>query len=169
MELYARGGASELANLRASNIGYVVQTGALLPFLTVLGNIRLALELAKDKDDGQVAWLLTHLGLDGLEDSYPASLSIGQRQRTAIARSLAHRPPIVLADEPTAALDPDNKTRVIDMLTELASKMGATVIVATHEHELLTRADTRRLHVETELTQDDGIDHVHAEVTGELV
>ncbi|MEM0990187.1 MAG: ATP-binding cassette domain-containing protein [Pseudomonadota bacterium] len=160
--VYASGNARLLARLRAMAVGYVVQTGALLPFLTMAQNIRLPLRLTGRADGGQTAHLIQTLGLSGLEGAYPAALSIGQRQRTAIARSLVHRPPLILADEPTAALDPANKAVVIDLLVELAQTQGATVIVATHERDLLDRPGVRHLHVSTELGQTDGLDHVHA-------
>lgn len=159
--LYAKGDGRQMASLRAAAIGYVVQTGALLPFLTLGQNIRLPLKLTGRADDGHAAHLIDVLGLEGLDDAYPAQLSIGQRQRTAIARSLVHRPPLVLADEPTAALDPLNKTKVIELLADLAHELGSTVIIATHDRELMDRPGVRRLHVTTALDQSEGIDHVH--------
>ncbi|MEM7744274.1 MAG: ATP-binding cassette domain-containing protein [Pseudomonadota bacterium] len=163
--LHAARDGRAMARLRAAAIGYVVQTGALLPFLTLAQNIRLPLKLSGQRDDGQAAHLIAELGLDGLEDAYPAQLSIGQRQRTAIARSLVHRPQLVLADEPTAALDPLNKTKVISLLADLAHELGSTVIIATHDRDLMDRPGIRRLHVTTALDQADGIDHVHGIVS----
>lgn len=97
------------------------------------------------------------LGLSRLLKRYPAALSVGERQRVAIARALAHRPSIVLADEPTAALDPLNADRVMDLLLALAAEQGVTLIVASHDWARMERYGLRRITPELAWTsQPDG-------------
>nr|VFJ56689.1 MAG: putative ABC transport system ATP-binding protein [Candidatus Kentron sp. DK] len=124
---------NHFARLRRQYIGYVLQTGGLIPFLTVRGNLRAPRRLAglENIDAGDA--LARHLGLGDHLDKYPAELSVGERQRAAIARALAHEPAIIIADEPTAALDPENSDRVMAALTELAENQSVTLLVASHD------------------------------------
>ena len=91
--------------LRARCFGYVQQIGGLLGFLSVRQNIALSLDILGVAEDGRIGALAEALGIAALLDAYPNDLSVGQRQRVAIARALVHEPALVLADEPTAALD----------------------------------------------------------------
>lgn len=138
-----------LAALRARRIGFVLQTGGLVPFLTVAENVALPLRLAGREDNGDCAALLDALGLAKLSKAWPAELSVGQRQRAAVARALVHRPALLLADEPTAALDPDAKMRTIELILDLAARFGAAVLVATHERAVFADRPVRRLRIET--------------------
>ncbi|MEM7423240.1 MAG: ATP-binding cassette domain-containing protein [Pseudomonadota bacterium] len=147
--LYRAGDAGALAALRGRTIGFVVQTGALIPFLTVAQNVTLPSRIG-GQPEPPIGWLLAALDLEKLSGAYPSALSIGQRQRTAIARALAGRPSIVLADEPTAALDPDNKGRVVSLLLSLAAEIRATVLIATHEAKLVQTSGLRRLRLQME-------------------
>jgi ABC-type lipoprotein export system ATPase subunit len=129
--------ADRLASLRSRHIGYVLQYGGLLPYLSVRRNVELPLELLGLPLDDVALRLAARLGIAQQLDRRPAELSVGQRQRVAIARALAHAPPIVIADEPTAAIDPLNAERIVALLAELTSELGVTLIVATHAHDLM--------------------------------
>lgn len=128
-----RAGDEALGPLRRAHVGYVLQTGGLLPFLTVRANIRLPLALNGLRDRGRSKELAERLGITRQLDKLPADLSVGQRQRAAIARALVHRPALVIADEPTAALDGDTANAVFALLREETRTAGATLLVATHD------------------------------------
>ena len=132
--------ADALGELRSRHIGYVLQHGGLLPYLTVRANIELPRRLLELPLDGRAAALAAELGIEAQLDKWPAALSVGQRQRAAIARALAHEPAIVIADEPTAAVDPLNAERIVELLGELTKALGVTLIVATHAQELARHA-----------------------------
>ena len=131
--LWAQNDRNGLGNLRKGNIGYVLQRGRLLPFLTVRENIALPCLLLGQPADSSVACLAKFLGITKQLAKSPGSLSVGERQRVAIARALVHEPAVVIADEPTAALDPINAKRIMALLMELAEKKGITVIIASHD------------------------------------
>ena len=128
-------GERERAAFRRENVGYVYQNDNLLPFLTVEENLAFQLALTSDDraDPPDAARLLARLGLAALAHRVPDQLSGGQRQRVAIARAVVHRPKLLLADEPTGALDPRNAAVVIDLLLEVGQDLGATLVVATHD------------------------------------
>jgi putative ABC transport system ATP-binding protein len=130
-------GSDELTELRCRHIGYVLQHGGLLPYLTVRKNIELPRELLGLSVDNVAADLAAKLGIEQQLDKLPSTLSVGQRQRAAIARALAHEPPIVIADEPTAAIDPLNASRIMAMLVELVEELGVTLILATHAQDVV--------------------------------
>lgn len=125
---------------RARRIGYVLQTGGLLASLSVAENIRLSRRLLGLPGWGPAAAIADRLGLKRLLHRRPAQISIGERQRVAVARALAHDPAIVLADEPTAALDPTLAGEVMTMLSDLALEQGTTLLVVTHDAALAVRA-----------------------------
>lgn len=137
--LWQGGDSGELADLRAQGIGYVLQTGGLLGFLSARDNARLPLRLL-GRPVKAADILLERLDVARIADRKPASLSIGQRQRVAIARALAHRPPIVLADEPTASLDAANAAEAMRLLTSTAAELGCCVILVTHDEKLAADA-----------------------------
>lgn len=138
--LWTRGARDpELARLRGRLFGFVPQTGGLLPFLSVTQNIALTQRLNDRDDPGWVRDLIARLGLEAAREMMPAALSIGQRQRTAIARALAHRPQFVIADEPTAALDPQSADRVLTLFLETARSGGSGVILSSHDIDRVTR------------------------------
>ena len=138
-ELWRTKRIDELSGLRSRHIGYVLQFGGLLPYLSVRDNIELPLQLLGLPLDDVANELAARLGIAQQLDKRPATLSVGQRQRAAIARALAHRPPIVIADEPTAAIDPYHAERIVTLLVELAEGLGVTLIVATHAQDLVKR------------------------------
>lgn len=130
------------AGLRAlrQRIGMIFQSFGLLANRTIAANVALPLELAgvaKAERDARVAELLDHVGIAGKALAYPASLSGGQRQRVGIARALATRPDILLCDEATSALDPETTRAVLALLKQLNRDMGLTIILITHEMEVV--------------------------------
>ncbi len=136
-----RAGESAREALRRRALGYVLQSGGLLPYLSVYENIALPLRLLKRKVEREaILSLCSRLEIDSLRSHYPAQLSAGQRQRVAIARALIHRPAVVLADEPTGALDPESALIVRDMLLENARTHGVATVVVTHDAELFAGA-----------------------------
>ena len=127
-----------LARLRRRQIGFVFQFFNLLPTLTVMENLALPLMLdgASDRQTGERAKaLLERVGLSDRAGHYPAELSGGEMQRTALARAIITRPQLVLADEPTGNLDSENGHQVMQLLAELNRETGVTIILATHASE----------------------------------
>jgi len=135
------------AKYRRLHLGLVYQADNLLPFLTVAENITLQLALHNDRDghgDSAIArtrTLLTRLGLESKADQLPDELSGGQRQRVAVARAIIHRPQLILADEPTGALDSANATLVVDLLLQVRAELGATLVMVTHDPDSAIRLD----------------------------
>lgn len=124
---------AERAALRAEKIGFVFQMFHLLPYLTVLDNVRLAANDGHESDARKTAAeLLERFGLAHRITHRPAQLSTGERQRVAMARALLNRPQIILADEPTGNLDPDNAKVVLEMMADFRND-GGTVLLVTHE------------------------------------
>lgn len=119
--------------MRQHHVGYVTQTGGLLPFLTVRENISLPRTLSSLADDGTVLGLAETLGIGRQLDKQPAQLSVGERQRVAIARALAHKPSVVIADEPTASLDPITAQTVMTLFLQLVDRYQITMILASHD------------------------------------
>lgn len=131
--LWRHDAADALADLRASRLGYVLQQGGLLPFLSVRENIALPQRLAGRADAARIEELAARLEIADQLAKKPAALSVGQRQRAAIARALAHRPAIVLADEPTASVHPEMADTVLSLLAATARDSGAALVLATHD------------------------------------
>lgn len=132
-DLWRRRRFNALAALRGRSIGYVLQTGGLLPYLSVGQNIALTTRIAARPDSDHIRALAQRLGIAALLDLPPDRLSVGERQRVAIARALAHRPDILLADEPTASLDPSTAEQVFDLLIETVDRLGTTAVIASHD------------------------------------
>lgn len=127
------GARAVLSDCRARVFGFVLQTGGLFPFLSVRENVALSQRVTGRTDDARVAELIDLLELGDIGDYKPDRLSVGQRQRTAVARALAHRPAFVIADEPTSALDPELSETVIELLFEASREDGAGVVISTHD------------------------------------
>ena len=137
-----------LTIFRRRNIGFVFQSYNLLPILTVYENIVLPLELdGRKPDQAFVEELLTVLGMKEKRDSLPGQLSGGQQQRAAIARALAAKPAIVLADEPTGNLDSRNSQEVLGLLKMTGKQFHQTILMITHNEELAQLCD-RIIHIE---------------------
>ncbi|WP_083875643.1 ABC transporter ATP-binding protein [Caenispirillum salinarum] len=131
--LWRKGRDDALTRLRRSAFGYVQQVGCLLPFLTVEQNLTFTQTLNGRRSVQDARALAERLGVAGVLKRRPDALSVGQRQRVSIARALAHRPFIVLADEPTASLDRDNAAEVMRLLVEQAQERGVALVVASHD------------------------------------
>jgi putative ABC transport system ATP-binding protein len=130
--------------LRRRRIGFVFQFFNLIPTLTVGENVALPLELLGEQDAAarqRAAELLESVGLGGVAARFPETLSGGEQQRAAIARALAHRPALLLADEPTGNLDEETGDRIIELLTRLAVPQGTTLLLVTHSNRVATAAD----------------------------
>ena len=135
--------------LRRRRIGFVFQFFNLIPTLTVGENVTLPLELLGETDavaQRRAAALLRDVGLDGVAARYPETLSGGEQQRAAVARALAHRPALLLADEPTGNLDEDSGERIIELLTGLTRREHTTMLLVTHSAQVARAAD-RVLHL----------------------
>jgi putative ABC transport system ATP-binding protein len=135
---------ADLRALRRTRIGFIFQFHNLLPFLNATDNVALAMTLAgsdlaaaRRKAKG----LLAFLGVEKRAGAMPARLSGGEAQRVAIARALANDPPIILADEPTAALDSERARSVMDLLRRVAAERQAAVLVVTHDEKIFDRFD----------------------------
>ena len=140
---------SKLPDLRLSNIGFIFQGFNLFPALTAQENVEVALTLkglSKSAARARAAELLEQVGLSDRRKHHPADMSGGQKQRVAIARALAGEPRIILADEPTAALDSDSGRTVMEILTTLARDRGRAVVIVTHDSRVL-HYGTRMVHI----------------------
>ena len=135
---------NKLVQMRRS-IGYIFQAHNLLGFLTAKQNVQMAVELnnniSKTEAVAKSTAMLGSVGLEERVDYYPDNLSGGQKQRIAIARALVNRPPLVLADEPTAALDKQSGRDVVEIMQSLAKNQGTTILLVTHDNRILDIAD----------------------------
>lgn len=132
---------AEQALFRRAHLGFVFQAFHVLPHLSVAHNVGLPLLLQGRPDDTRVAQMLDAVGLQGLGDRLPQTLSGGQLQRVALARALVHRPQLILADEPTGNLDPDTAAKMMDLLALQVREHGAACVLVTHSHHAAARAD----------------------------
>ena len=143
-------GPEELAMLRRENIGYVFQSYHLFPTLSATDNVRLALDVRNEtgrKAKARAKEALARVGLSQKIANYPRQLSGGEQQRVAIARAVVGEPSVVLADEPTAALDSENGKAIMTILAGIARDPNRGVLVVTHDPRLLPYAD-RIVHIE---------------------
>ena len=128
---------AELSRFRSEKIGFVFQMFHLVPYLNVRDNIRMG-QLSKDPE--AVETMMKRLGLSPRSESFPTMLSAGEQQRTALARAMIHQPAVILADEPTGNLDPENARQVLELLDEYR-KQGGTVLMVSHGTDILKYAD----------------------------
>ena len=135
------------AEIRRSRVGVVFQQFNLIPSIDAAANIAFQAHLANRHDAGWCEALAKRLGLSEHLSKYPEQLSGGQQQRTAIGRALAHRPKLILADEPTGNLDEATGDSVLALMLELAAETGAALLMVTHSSRLARRLG-RRLHLE---------------------
>jgi putative ABC transport system ATP-binding protein len=154
-------GSKALVDLRAfrrQHLGFVFQKANLIPFLTALENVQIALEVndtAPKAARQRAMELLDYLGVAERANNLPVALSGGEQQRVAVARALANNPSLILADEPTAALDSQRGRQVMELFAKVAHERNAGVLVVTHDHRTLDVFD-RIVDVE------DGMIHVRA-------
>jgi len=135
---------SDLAQIRGKKIGYIFQQFNLIPTLDAVGNVTLPMifqKIPKYKRLAKAMSLLDHVGLSHRRTHRPGQLSGGERQRVAIARALANEPEVVLADEPTGNLDSKTGKEIMDMLVEINKKHKKTVILVTHDLDLVKYVD----------------------------
>jgi putative ABC transport system ATP-binding protein len=137
-------GPEELAQLRRDHIGFIFQSYNLFPTLTALENVRIALDVRGQKGYKAAARsedVLREVGLGARLMNYPGNLSGGEQQRVAVARAIVSSPSIVLADEPTAALDSENGHAVMELLARIAHEQNRSVLAVTHDPRTLGYAD----------------------------
>jgi putative ABC transport system ATP-binding protein len=156
---------TERTLFRRTHVGFVFQSFNLISTLTVGENVRLPLELAGESpraDRDRAGAMLERVGLADRADQFPDRLSGGEQQRVAVARALVHEPLLVLADEPTGNLDYDTGQAVLTLLSDLVTDTGTTLLVATHDPEVLPRAD-RVLHLHGGTLHDEIPDYVRTD------
>jgi putative ABC transport system ATP-binding protein len=137
--------AVDLTAFRRNHIGFVFQKSNLIPFLSALENVQVALEInqwSAGQARRRALELLEYLNMAERAGNLPSMLSGGQQQRVAVARSLANSPSLILADEPTAALDSQRGRQVMELFRKVAHEQNGAVIVVTHDHRALDVFDT---------------------------
>ncbi|MEN6331567.1 MAG: ABC transporter ATP-binding protein [Smithella sp.] len=135
--------AGELSRLRRDRIGFIFQSYNLIPVLTALENAEYVLmiqNMEKEERRERVLRVLKEVGLEGLEHRFPRELSGGQQQRVAIARAIAPEPALILADEPTANVDSETASSLMDLLRRLNEEKGMTFLFSTHDQAVMKRA-----------------------------
>ncbi|MDR3636524.1 MAG: ABC transporter ATP-binding protein [Isosphaeraceae bacterium] len=134
----------DLDEFRAREVGFVFQSFYLLPTLTAQENVQIPMFEApwpRSERESRAARLLDEVGLSHRLHQRPMKLSVGERQRVAIARSLANEPKVLLADEPTGNLDSVNQAEILDLLARLRAERGLTLVVVTHSSDVAAAAD----------------------------
>ena len=131
-------------SLRAQLVGYIFQTFNLLQGYTCLENVLLGMSFGGALDRNRAIELLDHVGLSQRFDYYPRQLSTGQQQRVAVARALANRPKLVLADEPTGNLDPKNAAEALSLIRQTCGEYGAALLLVSHDKEVLNQFEDVR-------------------------
>jgi putative ABC transport system ATP-binding protein len=164
MEAWRRKQRDRLAHARMLHIGYVLQTGGLFPFLSVRENIGITRRGLGLPVEEAVKSIAQRLHIERHLNKFPGQLSVGERQRVAIARGMAHQPSVVIADEPTASLDPINAEEIMSLFNNLTDEYGVSLIMATHDWGKLGERGFRR--VEFGFKQDPNGGIVRARVFG---
>ncbi|AIS17296.1 ABC transporter ATP-binding protein [Pseudomonas rhizosphaerae] len=145
-QMLATDDQAALTQVRSRDLGFILQSGGLLPFLKVRDNISLPRRLlGMNADSTHVERAIAALRLDALLDKLPHALSIGERQRVACVRAIAHEPQLLLADEPTAALDPYSAQRLFELLLSLVAELGLSALVVSHDWALVRDFGLRRI------------------------
>jgi putative ABC transport system ATP-binding protein len=143
------------------NIGFIFQAHNLFDSLTASQNVEMAVELIKTSSDkrDQAIKMLSQVGLGHRVDYKPNALSGGQKQRVAIARALVNQPTLILADEPTAALDKKSGREVVTLMQKLAKEEGCTILIVTHDNSILDVADRIINLIDGTLESDESLEH----------
>lgn len=151
---------AQLVDVRR-NIGFIFQGHNLFESLTAAQNVQMAVELTRDRHRKRQlsVEMLSQLGLADRVDYKPKSLSGGQKQRVAIARALVNQPRLILADEPTAALDKESGREVVTLMQQLAREQGCTILMVTHDNRILDVADRIVNLIDGNLESDDSLEH----------
>ncbi|PAQ13057.1 hemin ABC transporter ATP-binding protein [Bacillaceae bacterium SAOS 7] len=134
----------EKAQVRLKDIGYIFQSSNLVPYLTVKEQLKIVLQMSNKKDSQQNKYmeeLLTSVGLLSRINHYPHQLSGGEKQRVAIARAFANDPAIILADEPTASLDPNRSVDIATLIANQAKEKNKAAVMVTHDEAILPLCD----------------------------
>ena len=140
--------------LRRTRFGFVFQRFNLLSMLSATDNVNVSLQVRGVRADGRAHELLAAMGVAGVARRKPAQMSIGEQQRVAIARALAHRPALLLADEPTGSLDSRNAEALLDLVGRVHRQDGQTVLLITHSPDVAARAD-RVVHMKDGVLLDE--------------
>lgn len=159
LALWRKDKQDALAGLRLDHLGYVLQSGELLPYLNAGENMMLTARLGgvqKEEAEASARRLARLLNIERLWKAAPGSLSVGERQRAAIVRALAPHPQIILADEPTAALDPFHAGKVMDAFLEALDAYGSTLVLVTHNARWAKDGGLKEIHFSFEET-DGGV------------
>ena len=157
-EAITRMDSARLADLRLNKIGFVFQTYSLVPVLSAIENVEFILQLLnqpKAEREARARDVLRQVGLEGLENRRPSRLSGGQQQRVAVARALAPRPAIVLADEPTANLDSRNAEELIALMASLNAASKITFLIATHDSRVIAHSRRQIEMIDGKITRDE--------------
>jgi putative ABC transport system ATP-binding protein len=148
------------ARIRRERLGFVFQAHQLVPVLSAEDNVSLALWIRKVSDEEcrtRARAALAAVGLGGLEARRPDSLSGGQRQRVAVARAIVGDPALVLADEPTASLDSETASRLIDLFARIHEERGVAFLFSSHDPRIVERADRRIRLLDGRITADERV------------
>ena len=133
---------SERDSIRANKIGYIFQTFNLFQGFTAIENVLLGMAFGVGVDRAHASRLLEKVGLADRSDYLPRQLSVGQQQRVAVARALANRPRLVLADEPTGNLDRKRAAEALKLIREICADNGSALLLVSHDHEILSSFET---------------------------
>ena len=143
----------QLIKYRRNDIGFVFQFYNLIQNMTVIENVELATQLCKNSLDPSD--ILDKVGLKNRKNNFPAQLSGGEQQRVAIARAICKNPKLLLCDEPTGNLDPDTSKEIMDVINKINKELGTTVVMATHDKDIVNRMKKRVVVIKDGLIEGD--------------